>query len=538
MPLNQSQGKTVTSRARAGKAEPVPDRAQGQEKAGPGGKQSASGRPRFGLVSVGVRILVALAIIGAAIYLASAMIASRPEPVERKQFERSFTVETVEAEFGTFAPQITAFGEIIAANTLNLRAPAAGDVIYVAPELRAGGEIRAGQVLVRVDPFDYELALADARTSLADARSALAEAREQLRIQQLNVDYARNSLDLAQADLDRARALFESGSITSQQLESRELLVSQRDQALRQAQSSIIVLQAGVARRTTAIESAARNVERAQRALAETTISSPYDAVIVSSNVVPGATFSQGEAVASLYQADAFEVRFTLSELQFGQLQQAGLMGAQVRVVWDIDPRPVEISGAVTRIGGRIDPTRGGVELFATLEGRPGLVLRPGAFVSVHLPGLRYEGVLNIPETALYEAGNFYVMEEGRMKSVPARVLAHDGDNLIVEAAVEPGAQIIVTRLAQAGEGVRVNLAGQETGARRSGRDETGAPETDGAGQRPQNQAQGTDGDQEASEDQAPRVNNGDQAPRGNEGTRGQERPDSGAPASPPPGGS
>ena len=433
-------------------------------------------KKRFGIISIIVRILIAIGIIAGAIFMAQDMISDRPAPVEPEDFERSFTVSVTDYNLGTFTPTISAYGEIKAAHTLNIRAPAAGEVIFVADNLKAGGVLSAGQVLVKVDPFDYELALSDAKTALADANSALAEAKEQLRIQELNVEYAKDSLELAQSDLVRAKALFDRGSLTSQQLEARQLVVSQRDQSLRQAQSNIVLLQAGVERRATAIQTAQRALERAQRALDETTIITPYDAIVVNSNVEIGATFAQGEAVATLYQANALEVRFTLSENQYGQLLNDGIIGREIEVVWDIEPARVRLGGAITRVGAQVEAAQGGVELFAALQSNDDLTIRPGTFVRVNLKGVSYENAISIPESALYSDGQFYIIQDGRMKSVAAQVLAHDGENVILRASLEPGDRIIVTRLAQAGDGVLVKVEGEETPTDDSASDNEDSP--------------------------------------------------------------
>lgn len=427
-------------------------------------KMVGAGKPKkkFGFFSFFFRIIVAIGIIAVSVIFARQMIANRPETVERQAFERSFTVSVIDAELGDFTPNISAFGEINAAQTLNIRAPAAGDVIFVAPNLRAGGLLQAGQVLVKVDPFDYELSLSDAKTALADAHSSLAEAEEQLRIQNLNVDYADNSLQLAQTDLTRAQALFNAGSMTSQQLETRELTLSQRDQSLRQAQSNIVLQEAAIKRRATAIDTAQRNVDRAIRALAETSITTPYDAVVVSSNVVPGATFSQGEAVATVYQANALEARFTLSEFQYGKLLADGLIGREVEVIWDIKPEPIVLKGNITRIGAQVNASLGGVELFAALQSSPEANIWPGTFVSINLAGTSFEDALSIPETALYSDGKFYVVKNRRMTSVPAEILARDGENVIVKASLSDGDRIITTRLAQAGDGVLIAIEGED----------------------------------------------------------------------------
>lgn len=433
----------------AGEQEPEPARAAPRRT-----------RLLYGLIGMGIRLAVAVGIVGAGLAITADMVSNRPPPAERSSFERSFIVQTIAAHHGTFTPTISAYGTVNAALTLAIRAPAAGDVIFVADNLRPGGKLEAGQVLVRVDPFTYQLSVADARTKLEDARSALQEAQEQLRLQKLNAEFAASSLELAQADLRRAKALFDAGSVTSQQLESRELVVSQREQALRQAQSAITLQQGAVKRAQTGIQTAERALERAERALADTTISTPYDAVVVNANVVPGAKFAQGENVATIYKANALEVRFTLSEAQYGQLLADGLEGRPIRVIWDIGPTPVQVNGTISRVGARIDTSQGGVEIFGTLDADQQTPIRPGIFVSVEMDGISYSNALEVPETAIYEGDILYVEQDQRMKSVPVTILQREGDMVIIRADVAEGESIIVTRLAEAGDGVLVKHEG------------------------------------------------------------------------------
>ncbi len=423
-----------------------------------------------------VRIIVALAIVAGAALFTRQMIENREQPPERAAFERSFTVETIPAARGTFAPMVSTFGEIVAEQIINVRAPVAGKIVFVSDNLRAGGLVRAGEIIVQVDRIDYESALADALSALDDARLALREAQEQLRISRLNVDFAGSSLELATADQTRAKALFDAGSVTSQQLEARELVVSQREQTLAQADSSLVLLETAVRRSASAILTAQRRVETAQRTLEETTIIAPFDAVVVSNTAVPGTIVSQNEAVASFYDANALEARFTLSEQQFGLLISDGLIGRTLEVIWDIEPDPVVVTGTVARIGAQVNASLGGIELFAHLDNVAATPVRPGTFVAIALSGKRFENALRIPETALYEGGHFYVIVEGRMVSVEAQVLARDGEAVIVLADVEGGAPIITTRLAQAGDGVRVKLEGEadKRSGERGGGDNSG----------------------------------------------------------------
>lgn len=427
------------------------------------GVSLSSDQPRrFSVVGIAFRVLIAVAILAGAVMVAQRMVASQPEPVRRGGFERSFTVAVVDAGPADFTAKLHSFGEVIAATSLNLRSNVAGAIVAVSPNLRPGGRVLQGELLVQIDRFDYELALSNAQNDLADAELALNEAEQQQTNLSLNIDFARQQYDVAVTDLERAQALADSGTITNQEIGARETIVSQREQSLRQAESTLNLQDATLERRRAEIERARRTVEQAERTLAATAVYAPFDGIVVSANAVLGAAVNGNEEVASIYDTDALEVRFTLSERDFGMLAGDGVVGRSVEVLWDIDPAPIELTGEISRIGAEIDPTLGGVQLYASLDGAEGSNIRPGTFVSIELAGLTYSDTYLLPETAIYENDHFYVVDEGRMLRVDANIRARDGANVIVDADLSHDARIIVTRLAQAGDGVKISIEGEE----------------------------------------------------------------------------
>ena len=85
--------------------------------------------------------------------------------------ERVFAVNVLQAQAQTLAPTLTAYGQIESRRSLDLRAAQGGSVIELAPAFEEGGQVQAGQVLLRIDPADAQAAQARAQTDLQDAQA-------------------------------------------------------------------------------------------------------------------------------------------------------------------------------------------------------------------------------------------------------------------------------------------------------------------------------------------------------------------------------
>lgn len=408
-----------------------------------------------------VRFALAIAVVATTGLLAFNWVMNRPEAPQRMNRERTFTVNVVDAVQGTHRADITTYGQVIAARTLDLRTQVQGQVIEVSPNFVVGGEVSAGEVLVRIDPFAYDAAVLEAQAAIANAQLSLAEAREAKLLEELNIETARASLASAETDLERARSLLSSGAATQQTVDTRVLTVAERRQALNQREANLFTLEAQILRQQAAIAQAQHQLDVAERNLANTEIVAQFDATVTESNVSTGGHVNANENIGSLYETDALDVSFMLSDHQFGQLSTAGIVGRPVRVIWSVEPRPIEANGAITRTAAQVDAATGGITLFARLDADEAALLRPGTFVSVVVEGLSHENSMLLPETAVYNDDHVYVAREGRMAAVPVTILARQNEKLIVSGEFAQGERIITTRLSQAGEGVAITIQGE-----------------------------------------------------------------------------
>lgn len=419
-------------------------------------------RRRVGFFGILLRLIVVVGVLAGAGYLGFGWVQNKPEGVKRQSRERSFTVAVDQITKGNFRPSINAYGEIVAANLIDIRAQVSGTALSVSDNLAVGAHVAASESLVEIDPFNYELAILDAKANLDDVQIQLEVGKEQLRIEKVNLDVSLSQLELAERDLARAEALVTQGSVTNKVVEDRAFLVTQRRQSVAQHESSISVQEAGLKRLQTGIYRADANVQLAERALENTSIVAPFDGVVVSGGVVRGRVISQNEVVAQLYERDKLDVRFTLSDRQYGQLVGAGLVGREVEVIWAIEPASLRATGMVTRAGAQVNAALGGVEVFARLSGEGLADFRAGAFVSVKVDGLEYRDAYKVPETAIYENDHLYVVREGRMARVELTILERDGSQVIINADIGPDEHVILTRVAQAGDGLKVRIEGEE----------------------------------------------------------------------------
>lgn len=94
----------------------------------------------------------------------------------------------------TYVPKVIAYGNVEPALTFQSKAEISGKVSYVHPQLKQGGSIAKGTVVVRIDPKDYENSLKQTNADLAASRSQLAQIEQEERNTQV-------SLKIAQANL-------------------------------------------------------------------------------------------------------------------------------------------------------------------------------------------------------------------------------------------------------------------------------------------------------------------------------------------------
>lgn len=425
--------------------------------------------------------LGALGWAGSAVWRAVAVAMGDDAPAQPRR-ETVVAVRAITLSPGSATPEIEAFGVLRSTRTLDLRAAVAGPVLQLAAPFRDGVPVRAGQVLVRIDPAEAEAALATARSDLADAEAAERDAARSLALARDDLAVTQEQADLREGALARQRDLEDRGVGSAAAVETAALAAAQARQAVVGRRQALAQAEAQVDQSATAVARARIALSEAERRLADTTLRAPFDGVLSGVAVVVGARVAPNELLAQVVDPAALEVAFRLSTAQFARLGSGGtaLDDRPVRVTLDPGTAGAQSSASQVRISPVVAEGQTGRELFARLDDPAGF--RPGDIVTVTVAEPPLTDVATLPAAAVAADGGVLVIgPDLRLVEDRVDVVRRQGNTVLARAPHLTGARIVAARTPALGAGVRVTVPGDD-GARADGGD---TPRADGGDDTP-----------------------------------------------------
>jgi multidrug efflux pump subunit AcrA (membrane-fusion protein) len=409
-----------------------------------------------GLSGLGLIVLAATLAVMAALQLAETL--REPSAAARQApQERVYVVSTAVLERVTARPVIETHGTVRSWRTLDLRAAVAGRVVGMAERFRDGARVGRGDVLLRIDPADFETRVAEAEAALAEARADVDEAEQAVTAAEIERQAAETQRALRAASLARQRDLAARGVVSGTAVEEAELALAAARQAVAGQGQAVVAAGLRVQRAAIAVRRADLALAEAQRDLADTVIRAPFDGVIAEAGAGLGDLVAVNESVGLLIDPIALEVAFRVTNTQHARLLEAdgSLRPLPVTVMLPVGDVAQVVTGRLDRPGARVGAGRTGRELFARLDPKPDLPLKPDDFVTVRLQEPPLADVAVVPAAAVSEAGDLLVLgPDDRLAVVAVTVLRREGDRAIL-ADVPFGATYVTERSPQLAPGLR-----------------------------------------------------------------------------------
>jgi multidrug efflux pump subunit AcrA (membrane-fusion protein) len=145
--------------------------------------------------------LLALVPIALAVLIVVNWVANKEEPQQKEINESVRTLRVIKVSKTDLIPRAVGFGVAEPGRIWRAMAEVKGRVVAIHPELKSGALISAGEVLLKIDPAEYELAMASLEASINQIKAQLSEldveeqnARASLKIEQRSLSLAEQSL--------------------------------------------------------------------------------------------------------------------------------------------------------------------------------------------------------------------------------------------------------------------------------------------------------------------------------------------------------
>ena len=305
-------------------------------------------------------------------------------------------------------------GRIAPTRVAEVRARVAG--IVLERSFQQGADVKAGDVLYRIDPVRFQVELDAAEAALAKAQAVHDQAEQQAK----RVEKLISGQAASQAQYEIAVATF------------------------RQAQADVAARKADVA--------------RVKLDLDYTSVRSPINGRIGRALVTEGALVGQGEAthLATVHQLDPVYADFTQSagdlqqlrrDLESGALEQVEPDAAKVRLVLD-DGTLYPLAGKLLFSDASVDPGTGQVTLRGEFPNPKGELL-PGMYVRVQIQQGTDGDALAVPQQAVQrnDTGGsevYVVRPDNRAVIKPMRAGRVVDEQWLVLDGLDPGDRVVV----------------------------------------------------------------------------------------------
>ena len=321
-------------------------------------------------------------------------------------------------------------GRTEASRIAQVRARTAGIVLQRV--FKEGGDVKAGEVLFRIDPAQFQASYDSAQAAVAKAEA-----------------------NLAQADLKvkRYKPLLAAQAVSQQEY----------DDAVTAQKQAAADLATGRAART-----------NANLTLGYATVTAPISGRISRALVTEGALVGQGEAtpMATVQQLDPIYVTITQSSTEMLKLQRAlaegklksagngaGKNEARVTLVTE-DGQTYPQTGKLLFSDVSVDESTGSVSMRAEFP-NPNRVLLPGMYVRTRLEQGVSDAAITVPQQAIVRSNEgssvLIVGADNKVISQPVTANANDGQNWVVSSGLKGGERIVVEGFQKAKPGATVN---------------------------------------------------------------------------------
>ena len=419
-------------------------------------------------------LVIPVILIGIAVFMV--LVKNSSHPVRIVVAEKITSVRVISVPAATVTPQLKATGNVKPSRVWNSVAQVSGKIISLHTRLKQGALITEGEVLLQIDPRDYELAITQAETGIEASRVQQA----QIDVQETNtkalLKIEQQSLALAEDEFQRKKKMLKQKTISPSDYgkEQRTLLAQQK--SVQSLVNSIKLYPIDRKRLAVELEKQQAQLADAKLNLERTTILMPFGGRIAEVKVELQQFVGQGSlmVVADGISKAEIEVQIPMERLgnlihsetiinleQMKSIELGKQLGLSARVLLKQNQYLIEWDAKVARLSDALDPRTRTVGVIIEVD-KPYAQVQPGRrpplvkglFVDVILNGRQQQNSLVVPLIALHGKKVYVVNQEQRLEQREVTIGSKGIDYAIIVSGLQAGELVVISGLISAVEGM------------------------------------------------------------------------------------
>ena len=377
--------------------------------------------------------IICLCIFGVAAILLFLIFQTEPEAKKITAKRKSaMMVDVLEVERDTHRPILTAMGIVKPSREIVLSPRVNGEVLQLSSSFSPGGIVSPDEILVKIDPSDYQ-------NTLKQRQSDELRAKAELELEMGRQDVAQKGYDLLDVNLNE---------------ENRDLVL--RRPQLDTARAEVNAAQAAL--------------NQAQLDLERTTIKAPFHAQVVERMINTGSQVSSGSELGRLVGIDTYWIEATVPQsrltwLRFGNdsNNEESVVQIKNRASW---PKNTFREGSLDRLIGILEERSRLARVLITVDdpllqkdkdsNLPPLMI--GSFVEARIPLKELQDVVRLSRNHVRREDTVWVMKDDKLDIRSVEVIYRDSDHAYIQSGLEDGEKVVVSNLAAVVQGASLRI--------------------------------------------------------------------------------
>ncbi|MER0215491.1 MAG: efflux RND transporter periplasmic adaptor subunit [Nitrosomonas sp.] len=379
------------------------------------------------------QLFIALFVIMAGVVAAMIIVQMPPQADQQPQVAEPPVVQTITVQPQRLQMTVQTRGRVKAQTEIEVITGVSGNITHVAPAFVSGGFFKKGDLLVSIDPAEYDLRVAQAQARMMEAQYQLT--REEAEAGQARQEWRQ----LGEGDPSPL-------NLRIPQLKEKKAKLAAEQEELKNA-----------------------------RLLRQRTeIRAPFNGRVRSKTIGIGQYLNIGDVLGRIYSSDLAEVRLPVNTQELSWVdvpdwpaRSAAAKGAEVILSANYHGELQTWRGWIVRGEGAIDEKTGMVMIVAQVSDPFGLrgneqdravtMLPVGLYVEASIAGRWLEGVYVLPASALLKDDRIAVVDQdSRLRLRHVAVLKKEREQVILKESLMPGERIMVSGILHPLEGMSV----------------------------------------------------------------------------------